>query len=158
MDPGYAIVGVGILDYDKNRFSPLRYGAITTPAGMDFNERLCLIYEELTTVIAQTKPQVLSIEKLYFNSNQKTAIAVAEARGVTLLAAKQAGLAIYEYTPLQIKQSLVGFGRAEKKQVQEMVKTILHLDAIPKPDDTADALAVAICHGHSAGSLLRGIE
>ncbi len=158
IDPGFAIVGVGVLDYERGTFFPVRFGAITTPAGMDFNLRLERIYSELTTVIAQTKPQCMSIEKLYFNSNQKTAIEVAEARGVTLLAAQQAGLSIYEYTPLQIKQSLVGYGRAEKKQVQEMVRAILKLDDVPRPDDTADALAVAICHGHSAGSLLSKLK
>jgi len=158
IDPGFAIVGVGVLDYAHNVFTPVRFGAITTPAGMDFNERLERIYAELVTVTAETKPEVMSIEKLYFNSNQKTAIEVAEARGVTLLAAQQAGIPIFEYTPLQIKQSLVGYGRAEKKEGEEMVKVILKLDAIPKPDDTADALAVAICHGHSAGSLLSKIK
>ena len=158
IDPGYAIVGVGVLDYEKNKFRPVRYGAVETPAGMPFNERLKVIYDDLTTVIAELRPDAMSIEKLYFNSNQKTAIAVAEARGVVLLAAVQAGIPIYEYTPLQIKQSLVGYGRAEKKQVMEMVKTILKLETVPKPDDTADALAAAICHGYSAGSLLYDIK
>ena len=153
IDPGYAIVGVGVVDYVKNRFYPVKYGAVDTPAGTPFEERLKTIYDTVKEVIEQTKPECMSIERLYFNSNQKTAIDVAEARGVILLAAIQAGIPIYEYTPLQIKQSLVGYGRAEKHQVMEMVKTLLQLNSVPKPDDTADALALAICHGHCSGSL-----
>ena len=153
IDPGYAIVGVGVVDYVKNKFYPVKFGAVDTPAGTPFNTRLRIIYDTVQ-VIAETKPQCMSIEKLYFNSNQKTAIEVAEARGVILLAAIQAGIPVFEYTPLQIKQSLVGYGRAEKRQVQMMVKETLRLEAVPKPDDTADALAAAICHGYSGGSLL----
>ena len=154
IDPGYAIVGVGVVDYVKNKFYPVKYGAVDTPAGTPFEQRLADIYNTVSEVIAETKPECMSIEKLYFNNNQKTAIDVAEARGVILLAAIQAGIPIFEYTPLQIKQSLVGYGRAEKKQVQIMVKDTLRLEAIPKPDDTADALAAAICHGYSNGSRL----
>ncbi len=154
IDPGYAIVGVGVVDYVKNKFYPVKYGAVDTPAGTPFEERLNTIYETVKEVIEETKPECMSIERLYFNSNQKTAIDVAEARGVILLAAIQAGIPIFEYTPLQIKQSLVGYGRAEKHQVQIMVRDTLRLESIPKPDDTADALAAAICHGYSHGSLL----
>lgn len=154
IDPGYAIVGVGVVDYVGNRFYPVKYGAVDTPAGTSFEERITTIYDTVREVIEETKPECMSIEKLYFNNNQKTAIDVAEARGVVLLAAVQAGIPIFEYTPLQIKQSLVGYGRAEKKQVQIMVKETLKLESIPKPDDTADALAAAICHGYSNGSLL----
>ena len=154
IDPGYAIVGVGVVDYVKNKFYPVKFGAVDTPAGTPFEERLRTIYDTVKEVIAETKPECMSIERLYFNSNQKTAIDVAEARGVILLAAIQAGIPIFEYTPLQIKQSLVGYGRAEKHQVQIMVRDTLRLEAIPKPDDTADALAAAICHGYSHGSLL----
>lgn len=154
IDPGYAIVGVGVVDYVKNKFYPVKFGAVDTPAGTPFNTRLRIIYDTVAQVIAETKPQCMSIEKLYFNSNQKTAIEVAEARGVILLAAIRAGIPVFEYTPLQIKQSLVGYGRAEKRQVQMMVKETLRLEAVPKPDDTADALAAAICHGYSGGSLL----
>lgn len=157
IDPGYAIVGVGVVDYVKNKFYPVKFGAVDTPAGTPFNTRLRIIYDTVTEVIAETKPQCMSIEKLYFNSNQKTAIEVAEARGVILLAAIQAGIPVFEYTPLQIKQSLVGYGRAEKKQVQEMTKTILNLESVPKPDDTADAIAMAICHAHTSGSALGNI-
>ncbi len=154
IDPGYAIVGYGVVDYNNNHFSVVEYGAITTPAGMDFNQRLELIYEEMQVIIQRTKPDALSIEKLFYNTNAKTVIDVAQARGVILLAARQKGVDSFEYTPLQVKQSVVGYGRAEKKQVQEMTKLILKLSKVPKPDDTADALALAICHGHSSGSLM----
>ena len=155
IDPGYAIVGVGVVDYVKNKFYPVKYGAVDTPAGTPFIERLEIIYDTVAEVIEQTKPECMSIEKLYFNNNQKTAIDVAEARGVILLAAKKAGIPIFEYTPLQIKNSLVGYGRAEKNQVQIMVRDALRLDSIPKPDDTADALAIAICHCQASGTPLR---
>lgn len=158
IDPGYAIVGFGIIEYNKARFSVVEYGAVTTPADMDFNQRLCEIYSDLCYIFDKYKPDFLSIERLYFTSNQKTAIAVAQARGVTLLAAKQRGIEIFEYTPLQVKQSVTGYGKAVKKQVQEMTKRILDLDEIPKPDDTADALAMAICHAHSYNSRLCGLN
>ncbi len=158
IDPGYAIVGFGVLEYNKARFSVVEYGAVTTPADMDFNQRLCEIYSDLCYIFDKYKPDFLSIERLYFTSNQKTAIAVAQARGVTLLAAKQRGIEIFEYTPLQVKQSVTGYGKAMKKQVQEMTKRILDLDEIPKPDDTADALAMAICHAHSYNSRLCGLN
>lgn len=152
IDPGYAIVGVGVVDYVKNKFYPVKFGAVDTPAGTPFNTRLRIIYDTVAQVIAETKPQCMSIEKLYFNSNQKTAIEVAEARGVILLAAIQAGIPVFEYTPLQIKQSLVGYGRAEKRQVMEMIKSFLNLEKVPKPDDTADALALAVCHANYSGT------
>ena len=154
IDPGYAIVGCGVLDYENNHFSVVEYCAITTPAEMSFNRRLEVIYDEISALIARTKPEAVSIEKLFFNSNQKTVIDVGQARGVLMLAAQKAGLEVFEYTPLQVKQSVVGYGRAEKKQVQEMTRVILGLPKIPKPDDVADALAMAICHGHSSGSLM----
>ena len=155
IDPGYAIVGVGVVDYVKNKFYPVKFGAVDTPAGTPFEERLRIIYDTVKEVIAETKPECMSIERLYFNSNQKTAIDVAEARGVILLAAIQAGIPIFEYTPLQIKQSLVGYGRAEKHQVQIMVRDTLRLESVPKPDDTADALAIAICHAQYGGTALK---
>lgn len=154
IDPGYAIVGWGIVDYRNTRFTVHGYGAITTPAGMSFPNRLEIIHQDLEQVIEKYKPDVLSMEKLFFTNNQKTGIDVAQARGVILLGAVQHGLEIYEYTPLQVKQSVVGYGQAVKKQVMEMTRVILKLPAVPKPDDTADALALAICHGHSAGSAL----
>lgn len=154
IDPGYAIVGCGIVRYEKNDFKLLGYGAVTTDKDMPFNERLKKIYDDLTELLEKFKPDAVSIERLYFNTNQKTAIDVAQARGVIVLAVQNMGIPIFEYTPLQVKQSIVGYGRAEKTQVQEMTKTFLHLDKIPKPDDAADALALAICHGHASGSLI----
>ncbi len=152
IDPGYAIVGFGIIKYEKGRVSVLDFGAITTPAGMEFTERLKSIYEDLSYLFDKYKPDAMAVEKLFFNTNQKTAIDVAQARGVILLAAKLHGTECFEYTPLQVKQSVVGYGRAEKKQVQEMTRQLLGLSAVPKPDDTADALAMAICHAHCSGS------
>jgi crossover junction endodeoxyribonuclease RuvC len=154
VDPGYAIVGYGILCYEKNRFQILDFGAVTTPAGMEFPTRLKTIYDDLTFLFQRYQPEVMSIEKLFFNTNKKTAVDVAQARGVILLAARNNGADIMEYTPLQVKQSVVGYGRAEKKQVQEMTRQILGLSAVPKPDDTADALALALCHAHSSGSAM----
>lgn len=149
IDPGYAIVGYGFLDYDGYKFRPVTFGAITTDAGTEFALRLKTIYDDMTTILTTYKPDVMSIEKLFFNTNITTGIDVAEARGVILLSAVNAGIPIYEYTPLQVKQSVVGYGRAEKQQVMEMTRKILGLAKTPKPDDTADALALAICHGHN---------
>lgn len=154
IDPGYAIVGFGVVEYDGYKFVPVHFGAITTEAGTDFNIRLKTIFDDMNTVIDRFDPDAMAIEKLFFNTNQKTGIDVAQARGVTLLAAINAGIPISEYTPLQVKQSVVGYGRAEKPQVMEMTRKILGLAAVPRPDDTADALAIAICHGHSS----RGIH
>ncbi len=158
IDPGYAIVGFGVLDYERTRFSVVEYGAVTTPADMNFYARLCEIYSDLCYILDRYRPECLSIERLYFTTNQKTAIDVAQARGIVLLAAKQRDIAIFEYTPLQVKQSVTGYGKAVKKQVQEMTARILKLDAVPKPDDTADALAIAICHAHSYNSQLGGLR
>ncbi len=152
IDPGYATIGYGVVDYDGVHFKAVGFGAITTPPDMPFSERLDAIYEDMSSIIKKYEPQDMSIEKLFFNTNATTAIAVAEARGVILLAAHRSGLKAFEYTPLQVKSSVVGYGKAEKRQVMEMVKNLLMLKAVPKPDDTADALALAICHGHSAGS------
>ena len=157
IDPGYAIVGYGVLDYDRNRFSVVNYGAITTEAGKPFDSRLKEIYDDMCSLLDMAKPDCMSIERLYFTNNKTTGIDVAQARGVIMLAAAQRGIEIYEYTPLQVKQAVVGYGRAEKHQVQEMVKNILNLKEVPKPDDTADAVALAICHGHSSGSALSRI-
>ena len=154
IDPGYAIVGWGIIDYTENRFSVIDYGAVTTEAKTPFNERLEAVYDGVEDIIKRYKPSALAIEKLFYNTNAKTVIDVAQARGVINLAAVKNGVPIFEYTPLQVKQSVVGYGRAEKKQVQEMTRVILKLEKIPKPDDTADALAMAICHAHASGSLM----
>ena len=149
VDPGYAIVGIGVIEYNGNRFRPLEYGAITTPAGMPTVDRLKKIYDEMTLLIDKYKPDAVAIEELFFNSNQKTAINVAQARGVILVSVTNRGVPIFEYTPLQVKQSVTGYGRADKNQIQQMVKTLLNLNVIPKPDDAADGLALAICHAHS---------
>ena len=154
IDPGYAIVGFGILEYNRAQFQVVDYGAVTTPADMDFNSRLLEIYNDLCYILDKFRPDFLAIERLYFTSNQKTAIDVAQARGIVLLAARQRNIEVFEYTPLQIKQSVTGYGKAVKKQVQEMTTRILKLPEIPKPDDTADALAIAICHAHSYNSQL----
>ncbi len=154
IDPGYAIVGYGVVEYDRFRFRTVGYGAITTQAGTPFGERLQAIYDDMTVLLTKYQPDALSIEKLFFNTNTTTAIDVAEARGVILLAAQQNGVPVFEYTPLQVKSSITGYGKAEKHQVMEMVKTFLGLGSVPKPDDTADALALAICHGHAAGSVI----
>ena len=153
IDPGYAIVGYGIIEYDNFRFKTVAYGAITTPANKQFADRLCDIYDDINVLIDKYKPDCMSIEKLYFNTNTTTAIDVAQARGAILLAARKKGMSVSEYTPLQVKQSITGYGRAEKHQVMEMVKNLLQLNSVPKPDDTADALALAICHGHTSGSV-----
>ena len=155
IDPGYAILGWGVLDLKGNHFSVVDYGAITTDAKMEMPYRLQHLYTELCAVIAKYQPDAASIEELFFNSNAKTAIMVGQARGVAVLACVNGGLDINEYTPLQIKQALVGYGRADKKQVQAMVKAILNLKEVPKPDDTADALALAVCHAHCSGSSLQ---
>ncbi|MCI6502043.1 MAG: crossover junction endodeoxyribonuclease RuvC [Clostridia bacterium] len=154
IDPGIAIVGWGVLSYAGNKFKVLGYGSIQTPAGMPTEDRLCVVYSELREIIKKYKPEHMAIEELFWNTNQKTGIRVSEARGVILLCGRQAGLDIYEYTPLQVKQAVVGYGRADKKQVISMVTLLLGLTSAPKPDDTADALAIAICHGHSGGSRL----
>ena len=153
IDPGYAIVGFGAIEYEGGRFKMLDYGAITTKAGESFSDRLLQIHQGMEALIKKFRPDAVAIEKLFFNSNQKTAIDVAQARGVIVLSAKMAMIEVEEYTPLQVKQAVVGYGRAEKNQVMEMTKLMLGLKSIPKPDDAADALAIAICHAHSAHSL-----
>lgn len=152
IDPGYAIVGWGVVEYSHSRFRVMGYGAITTNADTPFPERLQQIYNDMCYLFDKYKPDAMSMEKLFYNSNQKTVIDVAQARGVITLAAQMYQKDIFEYTPLQVKQSVTGYGRAEKKQVMEMTKNILGLKAVPKPDDTADALAMAICHGHVSQS------
>ncbi len=154
IDPGYAIVGYGVIEYKNNHFSVIDYGAILTDAGTPFNIRLEKIYDGLCRIIERHRPEAMAIEKLFYNNNAKTVIDVSQARGVIMLAAQKNMVPAFEYTPLQVKQSVVGYGRAEKKQVQEMTRRILALEKVPKPDDTADALAMAICHAHASGSLM----
>lgn len=154
IDPGYAIVGYGVVDYQNSAFKVLAYGAVETKAKTPMDERLLKVYEGVESLIQKYRPDHMAIEELFFTSNQKTAIAVAQARGAIILAAKKALMRVYEYTPLQVKQAVVGYGRAEKQQVMEMTRILLGLQKIPRPDDAADALAIAICHAHCAGSLL----
>lgn len=155
VDPGYAIVGWGAVSYKTNSYKPLGFGAITTDADMDFNKRLQVIYDEIYALLSRCRPDAMAIERLYFTTNQKTAIMVAEARGVILLAAQKLNIPIFEYTPLQIKTAVTGYGKAKKPQVMEMTRRLLKLKEVPKPDDTADALAIAISHTQAAGSQLR---
>ena len=148
VDPGIATVGVGIIEANNGVYKAVEYGAIRTKPNRLLEYMLNQIFETLTEFIKHNKPDCMAVEELFFNTNAKTALAVAQARGVILLAAKKQGLDIYEYTPLQVKQSVVGYGRAEKHQVIYMTKLLLNLKEAPKPDDTADALALAICHGN----------
>ena len=158
IDPGIAIVGFGVVDKNGNRYSTVEYGAITTPAHTPLENRLKTIYDEMTLLFANFRPDAMSVEELFFNSNAKTAIAVGQARGVIILSAVENGVPIYEYTPLQVKQALTGYGRASKMQIQQMMKSMLGLSEIPKPDDVADALAIAVCHGNSVryNDILKG--
>jgi len=158
IDPGFAIVGVGVVQYKGNKFQPVDYFAITTKAGTPIEQRLKIIYDGMSDAIARYKPDVLAVEELFFNDNAKTAIQVGQARGVILLSGVNAGIPIYEYTPLQVKQAVAGYGRADKKQIQHMMKAILGLNEIPKPDDVADALALAICHAHSHRMINLGVH
>ena len=151
IDPGYAIVGVGILDYNRNRFSTLEYGAITTTPDQLFPKRLQTIYEDYTALLDRFHPEAVSIEKLYFGNNVTTGIDVAQARGLILLGAAQRNIPVFEYSPVQIKQAVVGYGNAGKHQVIYMTTKLLNLRSTPKPDDVADALAVAITHAHCCG-------
>ena len=152
IDPGYATVGYGVIDYVKAKFTVVSYGAIVTAADLPFEQRLQEVYTDLCGLIATHKPEFMAVERLFFTTNQKTAIDVSQARGVILLAGVEGGVQLTEYTPLQVKQSVTGYGKAVKSQVQEMTKRILNLSAVPKPDDTADALAIAICHAHTYSS------
>ena len=150
IDPGTGILGFGVIEVERDKATLVDGGVIRTPVKEDDAVRLQTIFEEISDIIAATKPQEMAVERLYFAKNVTTAMTVAQARGVVLLAGQQAGLTIFEYTPLQIKQALTGYGRAEKKQIQEMVRVVLRLDQIPKPDDCADALATAITHSMQA--------
>ena len=158
IDPGYATIGFGIVDSESGKHKLVKCGVITTPAHTSLSSRLALLYDDLTALIEMFKPDAVSVEELFFNTNLTTGIAVAHGRGVILLACEKAGVRIYEYTPLQVKQAVVGYGRAEKKQVMEMVKRICALPAPPSPDDAADAVALALCHARSSTSLLHREE
>ena len=154
IDPGYGITGFGLVDAQRGQFQLLRCGAITTPPNTDFSWRLEVIYNDMVELLRVTKPDVVAIEELFFGQNVTTGIGVAQSRGVILLAIRQAGIEIFSYKPAQVKQSVVGYGNATKHQVQDMTKRLLHLQAMPKPDDAADAIAIALCHARSSTSLL----
>lgn len=154
IDPGIATIGFGVVDSEKNRQRLVKCGVITTPAHTSLSSRLDQIFTDMGQLLESFQPDAVSIEELFFNTNQTTGIAVAQGRGVILLACQRAGVRIYEYTPLQVKQAVVGYGRAEKSQVMDMVRRICGLQAPPKPDDAADAVALALCHARSATSLL----
>lgn len=154
IDPGYAIVGFGVLEAERSQARLLRCGAINTPAGIPLPQRLLQIQEDMNTLILQFRPDAMAIEQLFFNTNVTTAIGVAQARGVILAETAKLGVPIYEYTPSQVKQAVVGYGKAEKRQVMDMTKRILKLSAVPKPDDAADAVAIALCHARSFTSRL----
>ncbi len=154
IDPGYGITGFGLVQAERNQFQLIRCGAITTPPNTDFSWRLSVIYNDMVQLLELTKPDAVAIEELFFGHNVTTGINVAQSRGVILLAVQQAGVPIFEYKPMQVKQAVVGYGNASKHQVMDMTKRILHLDAVPKPDDAADAVAIALCHARSSTSLL----
>lgn len=155
IDPGIAIVGFGLIESNRGSVRMLQYGAVTTEAGLPLATRLVQIENDMTALIAQLKPDEIAVEELFFSKNITTGIAVAHGRGVILCTAERLGVPIFEYTPMQVKQAVAGYGLADKKQVTDMTKRLLKLKAVPKPDDAADALAIAICHARSATSLLR---
>jgi len=158
IDPGYGITGFGLIEAQRNQFSLLRCGAITTPAGMDFSARLEIIYNDMTELLRVAKPDAVAIEELFFGQNVTTGIGVAQSRGVILLAIRQAGLEVSQYKPMQVKQAVVGYGNATKHQVMDMTKRSLNPPQMPKPDDAADAIAIALCHARSATSLLSRLK
>ena len=154
IDPGYAIVGFGLVESGGARQRLVQCGAINTPAGVRLSARLWQIAQDLEQLIGRFKPDVMAIEELFFNNNVTTGIGVAQARGVIVMTAEKMGLPIFEYNPSQVKQAVVGYGKAEKRQVMDMTKRLLGLSAVPKPDDAADAVAIALCHARSSTSLL----
>lgn len=158
IDPGYGITGFGLIESERSSLRLLKCGAITTPPNSDFNWRLTVIYNDMAELLRLSKPDAIAIEELFFGQNVTTGIKVAQSRGVILLAAAQAGIPVFEYKPMQVKQSVVGYGKATKHQVMDMTKRLLHLDAVPKPDDAADAVAIALCHARSNTSLLAQVK
>ncbi len=158
IDPGYGITGFGLIEAEKNQYRLLRCGVITTPAGMDFPARLEIIYEDMRQLLEAAKPDAVAIEELFFGQNVTTGIGVAQSRGVILLAVRQAGLEVTAYKPMQVKLGVVGYGNATKHQVMDMTRRILNLPQLPKPDDAADAIAIALCHARSSTSLLSKLQ
>ena len=158
IDPGYGITGFGLIEADRGQYSLLRCGAITTPSNTEFSWRLEVIYEDMRRLLEIGKPDAVAIEELFFGQNVTTGIGVAQSRGVILLAIRQANLPIYSYKPMQVKQAVVGYGNATKHQVQDMTRRLLRLEKMPKPDDAADAIAIALCHARSSTSLLSRVQ
>ena len=154
IDPGYATIGFGLIEADRGQCRMLNYGAITTPPGVAFPRRLEILYDDMTQLLAETQPEAVSVEQLFFGQNITTGIDVAHGRGIILLAIQKAHIPVFEYTPMQVKQAVVGYGKATKLQVMDMTKRLLHLQNTPRPDDAADALALALCHSRSATSML----
>ncbi len=154
IDPGFATIGFGLVASERGDHRLLRYGAITTPPGLAFSSRLVMIYDDMTELLSTLKPDAAAVEELFWGHNVTTGINVSHGRGVILLALAKAHVPIYEYTPMQVKQAVVGYGKAEKRQVMDMTRRLLHMSEIPRPDDAADALALALCHGRARTSLL----
>ena len=158
IDPGYGITGFGLIEADRGQYRLLSCGAITTPPNTDFSWRLGVIYNDMTQLLQVAQPEAVAIEELFFGQNVTTGIKVAQSRGVVLLAIEQAGVPLFEYKPAQVKQAVVGYGNASKHQVQDMTRRLLRLAEVPKPDDAADAVAIALCHARSSTSLLGRIQ
>ena len=154
IDPGFATIGFGLVEFDRSTPRLLQYGTITTPPDLEFQQRLVMIYDDMTELLEALKPYAVSVEELFWGHNVTTGIGVYHGSGVILLAIAKAGIPLYEYTPMQVKQAVVGYGKAEKRQVMDMTRRLLKMDRIPRPDDAADALALALCHGRRRTSLL----
>lgn len=154
IDPGFAIVGFGVLETERGKQRLIQCGAINTPAGLPLSTRLLQIFNDMDTLLTRFQPEAMAVEELFWGTNLTTGIGVAQARGVILTVAERLGVPIFEYTPSQVKQAVVGYGKAEKRQVMDMTKRILNLKTVPKPDDAADAVAIALCHARSSTSLL----
>ena len=156
LDPGYATTGFGLISAERGKYALLQYGTITTPTGLTFSQRLNMRLEDMTELLEGTKPEAVAVEELFWGHNITTGIGVSHGRGVILLAIERAGVPLYEYTPMQVKQAVVGYGKAEKHQVMDMTRRFLKMDRLPRPDDAADAIAIALCHARSSTSLLSG--
>lgn len=154
IDPGYATTGFGLISADRGSYSLQQYGTVTTPTELTFPQRLNMLYEDISRLLEVTKPEAVAVEELFWGHNITTGIGVSHGRGVILLAIERAGVPLYEYTPMQVKQAVVGYGKAEKRQVMDMTRRLLKMDKVPRPDDAADAIAIALCHARSATSLL----
>lgn len=156
IDPGYATTGFGLLHCQRGTYSLLQYGTVTTPAGLAFPKRLKMLYDDMCRLLEVTQPDAVAVEELFWGHNITTGIGVSHGRGVILLAIETAGIPLFEYTPMQVKQAVVGYGKAEKRQVMDMTRRLLKLERVPRPDDAADAIAIALCHARSSTSLLSG--